>query len=59
MVAPFCGCFFGALIYDIMVYTGPSPVNTPWFGLKRILHPGETVHALKAHRQRNKDEGTV
>lgn len=59
MVAPFCGCFFGALLYDIMVYTGPSPVNTPWFGLKRILVPGEAIHALKAHRNRNKEEGTV
>jgi aquaglyceroporin related protein len=59
MVAPFCGCFFGAFLYDLMVYTGPSPVNTPWFGLKRYLYPRETVRAAKAHRQRNKEEAAV
>jgi len=56
MVAPFCGCFFGALLYDLMIYTGPSPVNTPWFGLKRYLHPKRTI---KAHRERIKAEETV
>jgi len=31
MVAPFCGCTFGALLYDLFIYTGPeSPMNLPW-----------------------------
>ncbi|KIW07854.1 uncharacterized protein PV09_01769 [Verruconis gallopava] len=59
MVAPFCGCFFGAFLYDLLVYTGPSPVNTPWFGLKRLLWPKEMVNAYNAHRERNKQEGVV
>lgn len=38
MVAPFCGCTFGAFLYDFFIYTGPeSPVNTPWLGFKSLL----------------------
>jgi aquaglyceroporin related protein len=59
MVAPFCGCFFGGFIYDVMIYTGPSPVNTPWFGLKRYLRPDVAWKARKEHEQRNKAEGVV
>jgi len=28
MVAPFLGCLFGGLLYDVFIYTGPeSPIN--------------------------------
>jgi len=38
MVAPFCGCTFGAFLYDFFIYTGPeSPVNTPWLGFKNLF----------------------
>jgi hypothetical protein len=59
MVAPFCGCMFGGFLYDLLIYTGPSPVNTPWLGLKRLLKPGEAFKAAKQHEKRNKDEGLV
>ncbi|KAA6413728.1 MAG: aquaporin [Lasallia pustulata] len=36
MVAPFGGCAFGGFLYDLFLYTGESPVNTPWMGLKRV-----------------------
>ncbi|KAL9111125.1 MAG: hypothetical protein Q9227_004388 [Pyrenula ochraceoflavens] len=39
MVAPFIGGTFGGFLYDVFVFTGKSPVNTPWLGLKRILRP--------------------
>ncbi|KAF3388730.1 putative membrane protein [Penicillium rolfsii] len=40
MVAPFLGCIFGGWLYDVFLYTGlDSPVNTPWLGIKRLLHP--------------------
>jgi aquaglyceroporin related protein len=40
MVAPFLGCALGGWIYDVFLYTGlDSPVNTPWLGIKRLLHP--------------------
>jgi len=59
MVAPFCGCMFGGFLYDLLIYTGPSPVNTPWLGLKRFFHPGEARKMLRQHQQRVKDEGSV
>jgi len=36
MVAPFCGCTFGGFLYDVFIFTGESPINTPWMGLKRF-----------------------
>lgn len=39
MVAPFFGCTFGGWLYDVFLYTGESPINTPWMGLKRIIRP--------------------
>lgn len=39
MVAPFLGTVFGGWLYDMFVYTGPSPVNTEWAGLARLI-PG-------------------
>jgi aquaglyceroporin related protein, other eukaryote len=39
VVAPFIGCTFGGFLYDVFIYTGPSPINTPWMGLKRFMRP--------------------
>jgi len=36
MVAPFFGCLFGGWLYDVFIYTGESPINTPWMGLRRF-----------------------
>ncbi|KAI6804312.1 aquaporin [Hortaea werneckii] len=41
MVAPFCGCTFGGFLYDLLLFTGESPINTPYLGLYRFL-PGMT-----------------
>ncbi|KAF2721676.1 aquaporin [Polychaeton citri CBS 116435] len=43
MVAPFCGCLFGGILYDVFIFTGPSPINTPWFGLKELTKPREAI----------------
>ncbi|KAF2397592.1 aquaporin [Trichodelitschia bisporula] len=48
MFAPFCGCMFGAFLYDFFIYTGQSPVNTPWLGLKALVRPDL---AWKVHRK--------
>lgn len=40
MVAPFFGTTFGGWLYDMFLYAGESPVNTPWMGLKRLIRPG-------------------
>ncbi|KAF2768627.1 aquaporin [Teratosphaeria nubilosa] len=39
MVAPFCGAFIGGLLYDVLLFTGESPINSPYFGLYK-LSPG-------------------
>ncbi|RMZ79900.1 hypothetical protein DV738_g2965, partial [Chaetothyriales sp. CBS 135597] len=39
MVAPFLGCTFGGFLYDTFLWTGESPINTPWMGLKRLVRP--------------------
>ncbi|KUL90094.1 hypothetical protein ZTR_02983 [Talaromyces verruculosus] len=49
MVAPFCGTAFGGWLYDMFLYVGESPVNTPWMGLK----------TLKSHLYPEKREGEV
>lgn len=43
MVAPFFGCLFGAFLYDVFIYTGDSPINTPVMGLKRLTQPRRSV----------------
>lgn len=37
MVAPFCGCTFGGFLYDLLIFTGESPINTPYMGLYRFI----------------------
>ncbi|SMR48555.1 unnamed protein product [Zymoseptoria tritici ST99CH_1E4] len=37
MVAPFIGCVFGGFLYDLLVFTGESPINTPYLGLYRLI----------------------
>jgi hypothetical protein len=56
MVAPFCGCAFGGLLYDVFIYTGPCPINTEWLGLKDIIHPR---HAIEERIRAQKKEGLV
>ncbi|KAI6712468.1 hypothetical protein PZA11_007005 [Diplocarpon coronariae] len=37
MLVPFLGCTFGALIYDLLIYTGPeSPLKRPYWGFKDL-----------------------
>jgi len=39
MVCPFIGGTFGGFLYDVLMYSGRSPINTPWFGIKALLKP--------------------
>ncbi|QDS68338.1 hypothetical protein FKW77_010704 [Venturia effusa] len=59
IIIPFLGCMFGGFLYDFFIYTGPSPINTPWLGMKRILKPSEAIKARKERTKRNKAEGNV
>jgi len=39
MLCPFIGGTFGGFLYDVIIFTGESPINTPWMGLKRLIRP--------------------
>ncbi|KAG7284288.1 hypothetical protein NEMBOFW57_010657 [Staphylotrichum longicolle] len=43
MVIPFLGCLSGGALYDFFIYTGESPMNKPYLGLNRFLHPKKSV----------------
>lgn len=43
MVSPFFGCTFGAWLYDVFLFTGESPINTPAMGLMRLTQPRKSV----------------
>jgi aquaglyceroporin related protein, other eukaryote len=43
MVAPFFGCTFGGWLYDMFLFTGASPINTPYVGLQRFVQPKKEV----------------
>ena len=59
MVAPFAGCAFGGLLYDVFIYTGPSPVNTPWLGMKYIVRPDIAIKERRERVRREKADGLV
>jgi aquaglyceroporin related protein, other eukaryote len=56
MVAPFLGCLFGGIIYDIFIFTGQSPINTPCFGLGNLFHPKQ---AINERMKSQKEQGLV
>ncbi|KAK1039453.1 glycerol channel, partial [Friedmanniomyces endolithicus] len=57
IVAPFCGCLIGGILYDVFLYTGPdSLVNQPWFGLKDLARPKA---AILERMEKHKAEGLV
>ncbi|KAF2690240.1 aquaporin [Lentithecium fluviatile CBS 122367] len=59
MVAPFLGCAFGGFLYDLFIFTGPSPVNTPWMGFKHIFSPAYARRARRERHRKAKEEGMV
>lgn len=51
IVAPFCGCVVGGFLYDLFIYTGESPINTPWMGLKKLINPKQTISDRLEHQR--------
>lgn len=43
MVAPFFGCLAGGGLYDLFIYTGESPINSPYMGFNRFFKPRRSV----------------
>lgn len=58
MVAPFLGCTFGGFLYDAFIFTGESPINTPWMGLKRIVKP-DMKKGLNTSKRRSDTDAQV
>jgi aquaglyceroporin related protein len=56
MIAPFLGCLFGGFLYDVFIYTGPSPINTPYMGLGKLFRPKK---AIRERLEVQKKEGLV
>ena len=59
MVAPFCGCAFGGWLYDVLLFTGESPINTPWMGIKRLVRPDLPAIKRELSLQPHRDQKVV
>lgn len=51
---PFIACFSGAWMYDAFIYTGPSPVNTPWLGLGQLWW---SIRRQLKKKEKDEEEG--
>ncbi|ORY87026.1 aquaporin-like protein [Protomyces lactucae-debilis] len=49
MVAPFLGCLAGGGLYDLFLFSGESPANSPYLGLRGERSNGQQ-DAERAHR---------
>ncbi len=47
------GCLFGGLLYDIFIFTGPSPINTPYMGMAKLFKPKQTVQQRLDQQKRD------
>ncbi|KAF2142690.1 uncharacterized protein K452DRAFT_226814 [Aplosporella prunicola CBS 121167] len=59
MIIPFIGTIFGAFLYDLFIFTGPSPLNTPWLGLKRLGRRDIMARNKQERRDQRNDESTT
>lgn len=60
MIVPFIGCVLGGFLYDLLLFTGQSPINTPYMGLYRLI-PGKRAKydGLTYDPERRKDDSPV
>jgi len=60
MVVPFLGCLTGGTLYDLFIYTGPSPLNAHKFGLAGWRDEDWQVEeGLAAERRRQESLATL
>ena len=52
LILPCVGTLLGNCLYDSLVYTGPSPINTPYMGLRALLHPN-AMRGAKERQEKN------
>jgi len=56
LILPFVGAIFGGFLYDLLVFTGPSPINTPYLGLRKVFRP-DLKHQDRVIKQSEDHEG--
>ena len=54
MVSPFLGCTFGGFLYDLLIYTGESPINTSYLGFGKLMGMKKNRRRSLQHRERNR-----
>lgn len=55
LILPFIGAALGGFLYDLFVYTGPSPINAPWLGFKKFVDRDEQEYNKKT-REKERDD---
>ncbi|KAK5109079.1 hypothetical protein LTR62_007535 [Meristemomyces frigidus] len=57
VIVPLIGACFGAFCYDVLIFTGSSPVNTPYMGLNKLVSPSmDFRNRRQRYRQRRDPE---
>ncbi|TWU72826.1 hypothetical protein ED733_001589 [Metarhizium rileyi] len=59
IVAPFLGCLAGGGLYDLFLYTGESPMNSPYLGFRQFFDPPPPVCTCSAARCERSPESKV
>lgn len=59
IVAPFCGCLFGASLYDLFIFQGESPMNARNFGLSRNAKPSTLEDVPRARQDSQATAATL
>ncbi|KAF2723344.1 aquaporin-like protein, partial [Polychaeton citri CBS 116435] len=57
VIMPIVGSCFGAWLYDVFVFTGASPVNTPYLGLSKFAKPSLDYSNRRERYEQRLDEG--
>nr|POF07178.1 aquaporin-7 [Quercus suber] len=59
LLAPIAGALLGGLIYDVMLFTGESPINTPYWGLYRFVPGGRRRYARMGYQLPDESEQSL
>jgi hypothetical protein len=46
-------------VIDVFIFTGESPINTPWMGLKRLMPGARATDGKGNHDGLNKNQSMV
>jgi len=55
LILPFIGAIFGGFLYDLFVFTGPSPINARGLGFYKLFHMSDQKRN-KRDRERQRED---